>query len=119
LYANSALYALFALWCSIAARRTADGLGYLQLSRGGHSEYLVVYGGLQLGLAVVFWLLAQDPRYHRLGLLISLAVYAPIVTYRWITCATYWPVGGLTLATACLETVLLLAAVGLFVRAAP
>jgi hypothetical protein len=113
LYANAALYVLFALWCTLAPQRTALSIGYTTLSAGGRSEYLVVYGGLQAGLAVMFWLLAQDPARHRLGIVLSIAVYAPIVLYRCVTLARFWPVPSLTVATAALEALLLVAALSI------
>ena len=82
LYINAALYLLFAVWCTVASDSTSTNLGYRVLSAGGRSEYLVIYGGLQLGLAVMFWLLARDSQYQRLGILISAAIYVPIVLYR-------------------------------------
>jgi hypothetical protein len=85
LYLNAALYALFAVWCTVAPGSTARNIGYTSLSSGGRSEYLVIYGGLQLGLAALFWVLARNPATLRLGLQISIGLYAPIVLYRIIT----------------------------------
>jgi hypothetical protein len=114
LYLNAALYLLFALWCTFAAEKTAGSLGYEALSRGGRSEYLVIYGGLQLGLAGAFWLLASQPELHQVGLAFALIFYGPIVIYRLVTLIRFWPVGSLTIATGVLETLLLLAAIWLY-----
>jgi len=110
LYVNAFLYALFAVLCTVNATGTAKGLGYVQLSQGGRSEYLVIYGGLQLGLAVLFWLLARDAQFHRLGILIALGIYIPIVLYRAVTVVKFWPVPALTAGTGALELALLIAA---------
>jgi hypothetical protein len=118
LYLNALLYLLFAVWCSFAPQQTAASLGYESLTSGGRSEYLVVYGGLQVGLAVTFWLLARNSDWHRAGVVVALSLYAPIVLYRSVTVARHWPVGGLTLATAGLEAVLLLGALWLVRRPA-
>lgn len=113
LYLNAALYALFALWCTASAERTAHGIGYSALTPGGRSEYLVVYGGLQAGLAIVFFVLARDPARQRLGMWIALALYGPIVAYRLITLVRFWPVGATTVGTAVLEFALLAAAIAI------
>jgi hypothetical protein len=118
LYINCALYALFAAWCTMAPASTSTNLGYLSLSAGGRSEYLVIYGGIQVGLAILFGLLARQPDYWRLGMQISLALYAPIVCYRVVTVARNWPVGGLTAGTAVLEILLLAAALVIYWRTA-
>jgi hypothetical protein len=99
LYFNAALYLLFALWCTVAPLSTAANLGYASLTRGGHCEYLVIYGGVQVGLALLFCLLARDSTTVRLGLLVSIALYAPIVFYRGITVLRFWPVSSMTIGT--------------------
>lgn len=114
LYLNSLLYLLFAVWCTVASRRTAESLGYLTLSNGGRSEYLVIYGGLQIGLAILFFLLARNVAYVRIGLSISIGLYAPIVLYRVITVIGNWPVPVLTLVTGGLEGCLLIGALWLY-----
>jgi hypothetical protein len=119
LYANALLYAIFALWCMIAPRSTAVSIGFTALSSGGRSEYLAVYGGLQAGLAAVFFILAQDPARHRLGLLLAVALYAPVVLVRCYTLVTIRPLPTVTLATAALEFVLLAWAVVAYAKAAP
>jgi len=113
LYFNSILYLLFALWCTVGWQSTSTRLGYLTLANGGRSEYLVIYGGLQIGLAILFFLLARNATYFKLGLLISIGFYAPIVIYRVITVLMNWPVSGLTLATGGLESILLIGALWL------
>ncbi len=113
LYVNAALYLLFAVWCTVSMTSTARNLGYEALNASGRSEYLVIYGGLQAGLAIVFWLLAENPSLHRFGLMLSLAIYVPIVLFRWITVIVF-KAQGMTLAIAGLESALLLAALFLF-----
>ena len=113
---NAALYAVFALWCTLKATNTATNLGYVELNNSGRSEYLVIYGGLQGGLAVLFFLLARDAAYHKLGIMVSIGVYAPIVLYRLATIWKFSPVSSLTLSVCALETGLLIAAVWLAVR---
>jgi hypothetical protein len=118
LWLNAALYALFALWCTLSPLRTAQNIGFLELSPGGSSEYLVVYGGMELGLAFFFAWCARNGL-ERTGLVFALALYLPIVAYRIVSVARHWPVGSTTLAVAGLEIALLLAAVALWFFAHP
>jgi hypothetical protein len=113
LYLNAGLYLLLAAWCSVRWRATSRALGYSTLSRSGQSEYLVVYGGLQLGLAIVFFLLARDPALHRFGLHAALAIYAAIVAFRVPTAIAFAPVAATTWIVAALEIFLFAAAAGL------
>jgi len=73
----------------------------------------VVYGGLQLGLGLFFLYCARTGE-DRLGLLLALALYAPLVAYRLVTVWRFWPVGTSTLWVAGLELALLLASVALW-----
>jgi hypothetical protein len=116
LWTNAALYALFAVWCTVSPQGTSQALGFAQLNSGGRSEYLVIYGGLQLGLAAFFGACAARAPWHETGLLLALLIYLPIVAFRWWTFVQHRPVPGLTLAVGVLETLLLLAAVALWLN---
>jgi hypothetical protein len=110
LWINAAMYAVFSLWCALRLDGTAQNLGYLTLSNSGRSEYSTVYGGLQWGLGLVFAWLAFKPELHRTGLLVALALYAPIVLHRSISLLRFGPVEALTKAVAGLEWAMLVAA---------
>jgi hypothetical protein len=115
---NAVLYALFAAWCTLSPGRTATNIGYTTLSPSGRTEYLVVYGGLQLGLAIIFAMLARgDVALQRFGILASLCLYVPIVTYRVVAAVRFWPLEPTTLAVATLEVLLLIAAALIYLRA--
>ena len=113
-YFNSLLYLLLGSWCTIAPQRMAARMGYLTMSKRGRSEYLVIYGGLQIGLAITFFLLARNPTYFHLGLLISIGLYAPIVILRFFTGLMNRLSSGWTLGTVALETLLLIVACCLY-----
>lgn len=113
IYLYSVLYLAFAVWCTVGMSRTAPAMGFTTLTNGGRSEYLSIYGGLQVGLAIAFWLLARDPSWHRAGILFAIALYAPIVLFRLASVARFWPVESVTLGTAALEVVLLVVGVWL------
>ena len=115
---NAVLYAAFAVWCTIKWGQTSQASGYQALSNAGRSEYLVIYGGLQLGMAAFYAYTALNPQYHALGLVFSLCIYAAIVVYRISTVCLYWPVGNVTLVFALLEILLLIAAVDIYSRTA-
>lgn len=119
LWLNALVYLLFSLWCTVRPTQTAAAAGYLALDGSGRSEYLVVYGGLQLGIAAFYTLLALTPDLHRLGLLFSLAIYVAIVAYRAVTVVLYRPVGGVTLAIGAMEAALLVGAALLWLLRRP
>lgn len=83
LWINAVLYAVFGVMCALNPRGTAKALGYSLSTHGGLSEYLTVYGGLQFGLAAFFAWVAMRDDLHPAGLVLALALYTPIVLFRW------------------------------------
>lgn len=110
LWINAVLYALLALWCTLMPMQTSQSIGFVQLSSSGQSEYAVIYGGMQFGFAFLFGWAALSGN-HRFGLIFSLSLYVPILLFRIISVARYWPVSTTTLATGVLEVVLTTAAI--------
>lgn len=117
LWLNAVLYAGLAIWCTLRPDLSARSLGYVALDRSGRSEYLVIYGGLQLGLGLAFAWAAWRPEWQPAGLALALSLYAPIVLWRVLTIAMEWPVSSLTLGVAALEALLLIGAVAAWVLA--
>ena len=115
LYLNAFLYAFLAAWCTVFPAETAAAVGFQTLTRSGQSEYLVIYGGLQLGMAFLFAYFAWS-RQPRNGLVLALAFYVPIVAYRAITVVAFWPVEPTTLLLALLEWIMLITAAVLWRR---
>lgn len=114
LWINALIYVVFGLWCALRLDDTASNLGYTVLSDSGRAEYLTVYGGLQWGLGLMFAVFALKPELHRTGLLVAMALYAPIVLHRAIGIMRFGPVETLTKAVAGLEIAMLVAAVALW-----
>jgi hypothetical protein len=113
---NAVLYAAFALWCTVKWGQTSQASGYLSLSNAGRSEYLVIYGGLQFGIAAFYACTALNPQYQAIGIVFSLCIYAAIVLYRLTSLWLFWPVGHVTLFLAGMETLLLVGAIVIFTR---
>ena len=118
LWLNALLYAVLAAWCTVMPLQTAKAIGFLELSAGGRAEYAAIYGGLQAGLAFLFAWTAFGS-HHRFGLMLALALYAPIIVFRGIAIARHGPVGTTTLALAAAEVILLVAAILLWRRLSP
>jgi hypothetical protein len=110
---NASLYLSLAIWMTVDPWKTATAVGYKSLSAGGRSEFLVIYGGLQLGLALFYGITAATPALHRFGIVFSLCLYAPLVVYRTITLIRFLPSRRATWAVSALELALLLGAIGI------
>jgi hypothetical protein len=115
LWINAVMYAVFALWCTLMPEQTAQSIGFIALSHSGQSEYVVIYGGMQLGFAFLFAWTALSGN-QRFGLIFALALYVPIVLFRTISVAMFWPVSPTTVWTGALEVLLLVSAILLSVK---
>ena len=115
LWINAVLYALLALWCLLMPTQTSQSIGFLQLSNSGQSEYAVIYGGMQFGFAFLFAWTALSGNV-RFGLIFALSIYVPILLFRIVSVARFWPVSSTTLGTGAFEVVLTAAALLLWFR---
>ena len=75
-------YLILAIWCSIDPGKTSQAVGF-QLEEGsGESEYLVVYGGLQFALGVVFLFPLFQPELLKQTLKICIITHGSLVMFR-------------------------------------
>ncbi|MCO6429812.1 MAG: DUF4345 domain-containing protein [Deltaproteobacteria bacterium] len=108
LWLNAVLYLGLAIWCMVLPERTSAALGYGLTGGSGRSEYLVVYGGLQIGLAAFFAACAARSDWHYVGVLLAVCLYVPIVLARAFSFVRYEGIGSVTIYTACLEVALMI-----------
>jgi hypothetical protein len=60
------LYIVIGIWCTILPEQTARSIGYQLSSGSGMSEYITVYGGLEVGLGLAM-IITSFVRRLRLG----------------------------------------------------
>lgn len=78
------LYILLALWCSLAPNTTSQTVGFTLKPGSGQSEFLTVYGGLELALGIVFlWPLYQQ-EVVRYALVVCIIMHGCLVLFRTI-----------------------------------
>ncbi|XAM01489.1 DUF4345 family protein [Phycisphaeraceae bacterium D3-23] len=85
---NGVLYIALAAWCTIAPSKTATAIGFGIENSSAKSEYLTVYGGLELGMGLFFLLAAWRTGMVEAGLWFAALSYAALAIYRLITVAT-------------------------------
>lgn len=79
------LYLALAIWCSIDPVTTSQKVGFEVRPGSGQSEYLVIYGGLEFGLALLFLLPLLFTKYSHAALLASIVIHACLVLFRTIS----------------------------------
>lgn len=110
LFLNAAIYVLFGIASMINPDRMQRAVGYFTVDNSGSSEFLVIYAGLELGLAAFYLLAANRAELERPAILFSLCLYAGIVAFRLPSLMIYDPVRRITLILTAGEVVLLLGA---------
>lgn len=111
-----AAYVLLAAWCVVSPRSTAASVGFDLRPGSGQSEYLTVYGGLQLGLGLFFlWPLYRESSTESV-LIGCLMVHAAIVLFRTISFLRYSGISTTTFTLAGVEWAILLSTIWLYVK---
>lgn len=116
LFLNAFAYIGFALWCAIAPVTTANAIGLQFRSGSGRSEYITVYGGLEMGVALFFLVAAMQPKYQEAGLLFAVLFYGGLIVFRAYTLVTVPGIERVTYYFAGSELLFGLAAIALWFR---
>jgi hypothetical protein len=64
------LYLGLGVWCLLAPDRAASAVGLSFADASGRSEFLVVYGGLEIGLGLFLVRSSRSAEFERAGLLL-------------------------------------------------
>lgn len=108
------VYLYLAAICSLQPEQSARLVGFQLLPGSGQSEFLVIYGGLELGMAVIFLLPLLRPRQLESSLLACLIIHACLVLFRSVSFFLYKDIESLTYTLAFYEWLIFLAAAALF-----
>ena len=95
-------YLLLAAWCSFRPSQTSQSVGFSLTPGSGQSEFLVVYGGMELGMGIVFLLPLLDAGGSSFALSTCLIVHACLVLFR---CASFVLYSGIQMTTYILASV--------------
>ncbi|MCU0877242.1 MAG: DUF4345 family protein [Pirellulaceae bacterium] len=105
----AAAYLALAAWCAFAPEQTSASLGLSLRPGSGQSEFLTVYGGLQLGLGLYFLLPWVRPDSTGTVLLASVIVHGSLIAFRAVSLPLYGVKTSTTLVIAGLELAIFLA----------
>jgi hypothetical protein len=77
-----AAYVLLAAWCIVRPEQTSSSVGFELKPGSGQSEFLVIYGGLQIALGLAFLLPLARDLWTPFALVLCLIVHASLVVFR-------------------------------------
>ncbi|TWT34235.1 hypothetical protein [Blastopirellula retiformator] len=108
------LYVGLGIWCAVAPEKTSKMVGFGLQPGAGQSEFLTVYGGLEVGLGLLFlWPLYRNGDVE-FPLTACVIVHGALVLFRSIGFFTYSGFSPMTYNLAVSEWAIFLLAVGLF-----
>jgi Domain of unknown function (DUF4345) len=103
LWINGILYLIFSLWCFLIPTKVAGFVGLGLLNVSGKSEFLAVYAGLEMGMALFFLFCANDPALTYAGILFGTFMYVGINIFRGYSIARFGMVAANTRILMLLE----------------
>ena len=106
-------YLVLAAWCSLRPGQTSQSVGYTLMPGSGQSEFLVVYGGLELGLGIAFLLPLYDSNWTSFALFICLIIHACLVLFRTTSFFLYSGIHTTTYVLAVVEWLIFLGCLSL------
>lgn len=101
-------YLYLAAWCSFMPVQTSQLVGFDLKPGSGQSEFLVIYGGLELGLAIVFLLPFIRPKQLESSLTACLIIHACLVLFRTVSFVLYSGISSMTRQLAFYEWLIFL-----------
>ena len=102
------MYIGLAAWCSLAPHTTSGKVGFQLKPGSGQSEFLVIYGGLELAMALIFlWpLFNRDVLFY--SLTTCLIIHGCLVFFRTLSFFLFRGMGSTTVYLAIGEWAILI-----------
>ncbi len=113
LAAVGAVYVALAAWCSFSPEHTSKVVGFRLEGGSGQSEFLVVYGGLEFALGLLFLLPLVQPQQTPFALLTCVVLHGCLVLFRSVSFLLFANIGSMTRQLAVYEWLIFLAAAAL------
>ena len=110
------LYIVLALWCAVAPDKTSQAVGFTLTPGKGQSEFLAVYGGLELALGLFFLWPLWRPEQVAMPLLFCVILHACLVVFRTAGFFLFTGIATVTYYLAALEWLIFLTAASLLWR---
>lgn len=114
---NAILYVVLAAWCTLLPGRTSEAIGFAFTKAAARSEYITVYGGLELGMGIFFALAVFVPGLRPGAIVFALAAYGCLAVFRVATLLAIEGVGRFPFFMLAIELPMALVAAWLTFRA--
>ena len=106
------LYLMLAVWCAITPTSTSQSVGFRLEGGSGQSEFLVVYGGLELALGLIFLWPLWQVAVTQYALTVCVIVHGCLVIFRCASFFLFEGIGATTYSLAIGEWLIFLISLG-------
>ena len=113
-YVVGLMYLALGMWCAISPEKTSAVVGFELIGGAGMSEFLTVYGGLEIGMGMIFLLPFFGERFLEYTLLVCVLIHANLVFFRTLSFVFYSDIGSGTYKLAIGEWVIFLLGIILY-----
>ena len=90
------MYIGLAVWCSVAPETTSRKVGFELLGGSGSSEFLVIYGGLEFAMGLLFLTPWLKDEWLGFALLSCLLIHGCLAIFRTAGFFLYTEIGSMT-----------------------
>lgn len=102
------LYFSLSVWCTLDPQTTSDKVGFQRIPGAGESEFLVIYGGLEMAMALMFAMPLLRRSFLLPSLFFCFLIHLCLVVYRSASFAIYSDIPAFTYQLAIGEWIILL-----------
>ena len=113
------VYLALALWCSIDPATTSEKVGFQLQPGSGQSEFITIYGGLELALAIILLMPLVWNESTRFSLISCIAIHGSLVLFRSMAYFRFEGIDSFTHRLAIGEWVILLASIAVLLTLKP
>ena len=76
---------LLGIWCSVSPATTSAKVGFDLQAGAGQSEFLTVYGGLEIGIALILLIGVFKKSFMQHAVITSVVLHGSLVVFRTIS----------------------------------
>ena len=92
------LYIALGIWCTVQPTKLSRKVGFELLGGSGESEFLVVYGGLELAIGLIFLMPLLWKEHTGIMLLSCLIIHGCLVVFRTASLFRHTDIGPFTIS---------------------
>ena len=113
---NGIMYLGLGIWCTVSPDGTSKAIGFGLTNTSARSEYIVVYGGLEIGIGLFCLICAFRHQCVEAGLWFLALTFTALMAFRWVTILRFEDLSRFVYTMVAIETPMAVIAILLLIR---